>query len=376
MMLLINYKTLYYVIRFMLLKNQGLGMGRIGIAYQDVAQAARYCQGVNQAPTVDNIRQHLKTGSKSTIARYLREWKENSGMEKIDDAKIPGELQQLVGGLWERLQTHADGRIEQHQLEAKAAIQSLQQQLAQAQREKRELEVHCHRLEEQHHQNVQIKQQVQAQLTTEQQKNNLLTERLATYETRHQEQVAESERLHQLLKNMQQNLEHYQNSMQQLRQEQLLNQEKLQQEYEQRITYFQQQFTVLTQEKLNYQAQYEQTKPLYDSLQNQYEILNKEKQDIHAQHQTLICAHQSLKIAHEHATHQTQELAEQLAAKTKMTIDLEIALKSQEHKMHLLESAMSKNEDKVEILRQDYDGMVKEKALLEAQFNQIYGAQR
>ena len=30
-------------------------MGRIGILYQDVAEAARYCQGINQAPTVDNI---------------------------------------------------------------------------------------------------------------------------------------------------------------------------------------------------------------------------------------------------------------------------------------------------------------------------------
>jgi chromosome segregation ATPase len=243
-------------------------MGRIGIAYQDVAEAARYCQGANQSPTVDNIRQHLKTGSKSTIARFLREWKENSGVEKVDDTKIPEELQQLVRGLWERLQTQADGRIEQHQLEAKTAIQTLQQQLAQVQREKREIEVQHHRQEEQYHQVIQIQQKLQTQLTTEQQKNTLLTERLAVNETHHQEQVAENERLHQLLKHVQQNLEHYQNSMQQLRQEQLLNQEKLQQEYEQRITYFQQKLTSLTQEKSDYQAQYEQVKPLYNGLQN------------------------------------------------------------------------------------------------------------
>jgi len=231
-------------------------MGRIGVAYQDVAQAARYCQGVNQAPTVENIRQHLKSGSNSTIARYLREWKENSGLEATtNNPKIPEELLQLIEGLWERLQMQADERIDQHQVEAKAAIQSLQQQLAQVQREKREQEVQHHRLEEQYHQEISFRQQLQEQLTAEQQKNQVLIERLSAYETHHQTQKKENERLHQLLHHVQHNLEHYQNAMQQLRQEQLLNQEKLQQDYEQRITYAQQQLTLLTQEKSNYQAQ-------------------------------------------------------------------------------------------------------------------------
>jgi len=41
-------------------------MGRIGITYQDVAKAIPTLQGQQKNPTVDNIRELLGTGSKST----------------------------------------------------------------------------------------------------------------------------------------------------------------------------------------------------------------------------------------------------------------------------------------------------------------------
>ena len=50
-------------------------MARIGITYHDVTRAIATLQTLQKNPTVDHIREILGTGSKSTIARFLREWK-------------------------------------------------------------------------------------------------------------------------------------------------------------------------------------------------------------------------------------------------------------------------------------------------------------
>jgi len=64
-------------------------VGRIGIIYQDVATAAQQLQGLSKNPTVDNVRSILGTGSKSTIARHLKEWKSQQGIMTASDGAIP-----------------------------------------------------------------------------------------------------------------------------------------------------------------------------------------------------------------------------------------------------------------------------------------------
>lgn len=50
-------------------------MGRSGISYLDVAQAAHELQEKGLNPTVDRVREVLGTGSKSTIVPHLKHWK-------------------------------------------------------------------------------------------------------------------------------------------------------------------------------------------------------------------------------------------------------------------------------------------------------------
>lgn len=69
-------------------------MSRTGITYQEVANAAIQLQGQNENPTVDRVREILETGSKSTIARYLKEWKSQS--RQINGSDVPGELISIV----------------------------------------------------------------------------------------------------------------------------------------------------------------------------------------------------------------------------------------------------------------------------------------
>jgi len=81
-------------------------MGRIGISYQEVVNAIHLLQGENKNPTVDNIRLILQTGSKSTIARYLKEWRHSESIEGPYSSSnaLPEELSSLVKGLWNRIQ--------------------------------------------------------------------------------------------------------------------------------------------------------------------------------------------------------------------------------------------------------------------------------
>ena len=51
-------------------------MGRAGILYADVKQAAAKLLALGKNPTVDSVREELgSTGSKSTIAPLLKRWK-------------------------------------------------------------------------------------------------------------------------------------------------------------------------------------------------------------------------------------------------------------------------------------------------------------
>ncbi len=51
-------------------------MARSGVTYFDVNKAAHELVGKGKTPTIDGIRSILGTGSISTIAPLLREWKE------------------------------------------------------------------------------------------------------------------------------------------------------------------------------------------------------------------------------------------------------------------------------------------------------------
>jgi len=74
----------------------------------------QFVQGENKNPTVDNIRLILQTGSKSTIARYLKEWRQSENIEGpySSSNSLPEELLSLVKGLWLRLQEKSDNQVQ------------------------------------------------------------------------------------------------------------------------------------------------------------------------------------------------------------------------------------------------------------------------
>src|SRR5437868_11897316 len=98
-------------------------MARAGILYSHVAQAAAKLATEGKNPTVDNVREALgSTGSKSTIAPFLKRWKaEHEDVVLAQDAGVPRELLQVVKGLYESLQQDAEKKVNEIVAEMEAA---------------------------------------------------------------------------------------------------------------------------------------------------------------------------------------------------------------------------------------------------------------
>lgn len=105
-------------------------MARAGVTYSDIANAAQAVREGGHEPTVDRVREHLGTGSKSTIGPLLKRWREQHG-EAVDASGLPGDLVEVVRSLHDRLQRTADERIDQVQSELQATVAELRQQVGQ-----------------------------------------------------------------------------------------------------------------------------------------------------------------------------------------------------------------------------------------------------
>lgn len=106
-------------------------MARAGVTYHDVAKAAATIKTQGQEPTVDRVREHLGTGSKSTIAPLLKRWRSENG-DVADLGGLPNDLVEALKSLHERTQHIADDRVEQAKQAFKTAKDELESDLAKA----------------------------------------------------------------------------------------------------------------------------------------------------------------------------------------------------------------------------------------------------
>ncbi len=339
-------------------------MGRNGVTFHDIAETVPKLIEQRKTPSIDNIREYLGTGSKSTIAKLLREWKARQGLRPEDDSHLPPDLTELVKLLWDRLRQKADTQITNERQEFDAKIAETQQQYHQELKLHKDLQHKHHALEEQLHQQIEENKQLRATFIIEQQEKVKLTERVASFESRRQENIAENERLHQLLKHAQDSLEHYQTATQQVRQEQSLLIEKQRSEYEQKLIQWQTQAQTAVNEKSIFETQYHQLHKAHETLEKAHSVLV-------LQQSPLKIAHDQLQKDHEKLSQQYQEQARQLEAKQHTIIELQVTLKTDTHKIAGLEETIKKANDKVDTLRHELQFVSQEKANLEGQFKQL-----
>jgi chromosome segregation ATPase len=346
-------------------------MSRTGITFEEVKKAIAELQGRQKNPTVDSIREILGTGSKSTIARFLREWRAQHGLSIDSDGRLPSDLLGIVNGLWDALQNKADTQIGQYRLEVDAQTVQIQQQLAQAKQLEASLQQTIHTLEEQLHQQNEGMQQLKARLMTESQEKIKMTERAASLESRCQENQAENQRLHQLLKHVQENLEHYQAATQQLRQEQSLTIEKQQNEYEQRLSQLAAQANAAVSEKSVVEAQYGQLAKAHESLMAEHKTLKQENSEIQSQHAILKMMHEKIQHDRDAIKEKNQAQLTELTALQHTVMELQFNMKSRDEKISSQEGVIVRANDKIETLRHENQFALQEKAGLEGQLKQM-----
>lgn len=106
-------------------------MARAGVNASHIIQAAESILADGHTPTVDRVRDYLGTGSKSTIAPLLKQWRAANESKNVDHG-LPADLMDVVKSLHARVQQHADGKIEQIQDECNSITDTLRQQLSDA----------------------------------------------------------------------------------------------------------------------------------------------------------------------------------------------------------------------------------------------------
>jgi chromosome segregation ATPase len=85
-------------------------MARSGVTYVDISRAAESFRERGIEPTVDRVREYLKTGSKSTIAPLLKRWKANLGDVEFVPG-LPSDIVEAVKSLYDRVNDAANNRI-------------------------------------------------------------------------------------------------------------------------------------------------------------------------------------------------------------------------------------------------------------------------
>jgi chromosome segregation ATPase len=107
-------------------------MARNGVSYSEVAEKATQLLAEGRNPSVERIRMLLGTGSTTTVANHLRQWKANQEATTLVSAKenIPLELVAVMKGLWERVNNLSEEKItaleENHQLILSALQQTVE----------------------------------------------------------------------------------------------------------------------------------------------------------------------------------------------------------------------------------------------------------
>ncbi|WP_194724056.1 DNA-binding protein [Noviherbaspirillum malthae] len=112
-------------------------MARTGIQYSDVARAAAQLIAAGKSPTVDSVREALGgTGSKSTIAPFVKRWRAEQEDTAVAEAALPSPLLSAVRGLHEHMQAEFSQQREALEQKHSQAIQALQVQAKQLQADK------------------------------------------------------------------------------------------------------------------------------------------------------------------------------------------------------------------------------------------------
>lgn len=348
-------------------------MARTGITYGEVAEAATQLVGKGRNPTVEQVRILLGTGSSTTIANHLRQWKANQEATSLISVKenIPPELIAVMKGLWERLLNHSQEKI--------AVIESsYQQTISTQQQEIEKYKSNSQRWQKLFNQWQQEKVQLDNdKLTLEQaiefahKENSSLNAKQDALLQQLQDKRERIDELHRLQKQAQENLEHYREAAREQRilDQQQFDQQKQQLQTENKILNEQ---LIMQREKMTaLQQQHQALQHNYQSLENNNDVIKTQLQQLSIQLEEV----EKIKTEHLHASlhwkNQLNELQETLNEKINQLSHIQIETKLVSQQLMNANHSIENLENLNKFLTHDKWLLGQEKAQLEGQLKQM-----
>lgn len=227
-------------------------------------------------------------------------------------------------------------------------------------------------MEEKLHQQAEENKRLNAEFIIERQEKIKSVERIGSLQTRQQENEAEKERLHQLLKHVQANLEHYQVATQQLRQEQDMMVEKQRAASEQRLLQLQEQIDAMIREKTFLEARCTGLDRDYNASLAREAAVSEEAAQLRQEYIALKANYDTIEQNLSHASDEFTAQRQALEAKGRELMECQMKLRMAEDNLRSLQEALSTAEDKIVVLRDDNIFLKQEKANLEGQVTQLH----
>lgn len=346
-------------------------MARSGITYLDVAKTAVKLVEQKINPSIEEIRKSLGTGSNSTINKYLREWRSKHGYQAEMEQGLPEALLVAVRGIYDGIKEEATDKINTIDAESKKVIIELKDRLAEVETEhvkfmkaNKSLEDSVHLLQEEKtalQRNCDLLQQNLTQSATE---NTIMQERL-------EDKKAEISTLKQQFKSAQDNLDHYRETMKQIREtENNLFNEQI------RILERQlhQQQKVLDKAIADGVATTKQNTLLEETNKSTMQELNTVLRKLQEQKNTLqqqTFTQNELKEKYTNVLADHNKLVSELKTTKNISTELKISLEKEQERIIMLEKALKKAETKVVVVSDQNLFLTQEKTELAFQLKQF-----
>jgi len=331
-------------------------MARAGVTYTEVAKAAETVKEQGFEPTVDRVREKLGTGSKSTIGPHLKQWKSSI----LGEGAIPGlpdELLKAVKSLHESILGEAGLKISEATTELSVVIDNLRAKLAEAQEQNGELANSNEQLTQQN-------QELTDQLETTNKGNltfQLKQEQLEQAVNRLKDELAEKK---QNAKQLQANLEHYQEKTAEDRQQERNQHQLAQQQSQNYIDQLTNQLSVLREKK-------EESNSLVSSLEKENLTLQQKFNEIINKNEDL-----SANLAHK-----TSEVEKLIERKQKIQDDYSsvfaeksAAEKAVEHlsvTLQKTEADLNDTKERLSLVSEENKLVIQQKAEMQGQLYQL-----
>lgn len=196
-------------------------MARQGITFSEVAEAATQLTTQGRHPTIEQVRIILGTGSSTTIANHLKTWKEQQSASSLTASReqIPEELIAIIKGLWERVHALSDEKLTAITADYQTSLNQKQEELEKYQQNNRRWQQLYHQLKQEKDGLTQARRAADTLIENMREEYALLDTKYKLATQQLIEKQEHQQDLHHHLLQTQKNLEQFQESTRQQRQQ-------------------------------------------------------------------------------------------------------------------------------------------------------------